>query len=267
MVHRLVGLAFIPNLENKHEINHKDGNKDNNQVDNLEWCTRKENIKHGFETGLFKLKYNEETRLEIINLLKENKLKISEISKITGMSKEMIKIISKSIPEYTFNNKCSYTPDEEFLVINLLLNGHKMTDISKNTNISYGSIKYLNNKLKKGEINIMSNHRNTYQQTYTVSVPKNELLEYVVYNEDLSKTDYKVFLMLLTELNGYSPSKSDKYGENDPKIFTKIDTEQIAKHLDISEKKVKESIKTLKDQGIIEKGNTKNMKNGYRFTF
>jgi len=52
MVHRLVADAFLPKTKDKNQVNHIDGNKINNKLQNLEWCTAKENTDHAIKIGL-----------------------------------------------------------------------------------------------------------------------------------------------------------------------------------------------------------------------
>ena len=51
-VHRIVAIAFLPRIEGKNEVNHKNGNKSDNSLKNLEWMTSDENKKHAWDTGL-----------------------------------------------------------------------------------------------------------------------------------------------------------------------------------------------------------------------
>jgi hypothetical protein len=52
-IHRLVAEIFIPNPNNYLEVNHIDGDKTNNHYQNLEWCTRQQNVRHAYESGLY----------------------------------------------------------------------------------------------------------------------------------------------------------------------------------------------------------------------
>lgn len=67
-IHRLVAECFIPNPENKPQINHEDCNKQNNRIDNLSWNTNSENQKHAFINGLnSRKKYGESPRAKKVN--------------------------------------------------------------------------------------------------------------------------------------------------------------------------------------------------------
>ena len=74
-VHRLVAETYIKNKENKEQVNHIDGNKLNNNVNNLEWVTNSENQKHAFQTGIHK------KDPEKCNLSKLTKIQVDEIRK------------------------------------------------------------------------------------------------------------------------------------------------------------------------------------------
>lgn len=104
-VHRLVASAYIPNPDNKPFINHKNGNKVDNRISNLEWCSQKENVRHAWANGLAKSRYGENhhnailTDRQIIDIrsLLQDGLPQTEIAKRFNCSQSLISQIKLNI--------------------------------------------------------------------------------------------------------------------------------------------------------------------------
>lgn len=111
-VHRLVAEAFIPNPENKPQVNHIDGNTFNNDVSNLEWVTNSENQKHAWDNGLHK---------------------------VTKAQQDSCREASKAwIKKHPNGNNCSLTLEEVAEIKMMLADGKlKMTVIADLYNVSY----------------------------------------------------------------------------------------------------------------------------------
>lgn len=118
MVHRLVAELFIPNPENKPEVNHLDSNKENNWVGNLEWVTHQENIDYAIKNGHQIIgmnhknsKFSDEQINAACKLLEDPSISLADIVRKTGVSIRTLKHIK---------------------------NGNGWKHISRNYNICYG---------------------------------------------------------------------------------------------------------------------------------
>jgi hypothetical protein len=80
-VHRAVAMTFISNPDNLPQVNHKDGDKSNNHVSNLEWCTASHNIKHAFSTNLKSLQ-GEKHNQNILTDTKVNEIRAKYVAGI-----------------------------------------------------------------------------------------------------------------------------------------------------------------------------------------
>lgn len=122
LVHRLVAEAFIENPENKRCVNHIDGDKCNNRVENLEWCTYSENTIHAIEKGLrkdtnmrgVKGKFNKNSK-KVYQYDKENHLikvwdSATEATKFYNLSMSMVSNAANGVLKTAGGYKWSYMP-------------------------------------------------------------------------------------------------------------------------------------------------------------
>lgn len=120
-VHRLVSMTFISNPTNLPEVNHKNGNKLDNRVENLEWCTRAENQQHAVDKSLqpiavttYKGKLSKKQRDEIIHRYNSEDISIRELARLYEVSHTTIYSLINNKYNYGDGYKNEY---ETFLII------------------------------------------------------------------------------------------------------------------------------------------------------
>lgn len=102
LVHRLVAICYLPNPNNLPQVNHKDGNKNNCNDWNLEWCDQIENHRHSWAMGLHKSRYGENHHR----------------SKVSNKIREEIKYLSKTIKQADLANKFNLSQSAISKIIN-----------------------------------------------------------------------------------------------------------------------------------------------------
>ena len=145
-IHILVARHFIDNPNNYPEVNHKDCNRKNNQVDNLEWCTHQQNVEHSKQLGHYKTKSgcdnpnykNDTLKTKYKNNPTLAKINNSRLREQNGRCVKIRMINNDVIKDFNFIGEAA-----EYLIVNGYTNG-KVNSIRSNiTNAIKNSKKYL----------------------------------------------------------------------------------------------------------------------------
>lgn len=154
-VHRLMAITFLKNPRSKSQVNHRDGNKENNHISNLEWVTPKENIRHYLSLNRKNsLNYIYEVDVKLVKKLYESGMSQANIARQIKCSKYSLNTLLVSM--YTESErKYLYRLSKRKKGISIYKNGKLIKDYefikdaSIDLNISISSIQRMLNGVKK----------------------------------------------------------------------------------------------------------------------
>lgn len=131
-IHRIVAFAFLPIVSGKDEVNHIDGNPSNNALENLEWCSRQENMSHAFENGLYQDNFKLLENKELIQLMMSEGCSYKDLGKMFGCHPSHINYFAlKEGLELPYKRVIKFTEDDLKRAHELLVKGFKFSEIGE----------------------------------------------------------------------------------------------------------------------------------------